>query len=320
MSNKNLSEDRDLVFRRVLVRSAQRSSARIRLSSFRNVALVAVAAIAVFALAGALTGGAVASASAESARQVTADATARFAALDVANRNDGKVVGSPILKSATKTLTLDPHAPAGANFYVLGFDCLDAGHFNVELTQFSSGSFDCTAAQAHSKEPVGNGSGGSLSGQKDIYVKVTSSTDARFTIWFAWINIPTLKPSTQEKQQIAGGTITRAGLLTALGRYSACMTALGYSVGPLSAAITPGFPSVPQAAITSGADHRCGLTEDNQVQNIWYLEIEKGTVAAASVTACLEQRHATPEATAASRAEQLAALDLNWQTDCAYVG
>lgn len=321
MSNDDSPKDRDALFRRVLVGMPHRPSAGILGASFRNFAVVAIGSIAAFALAGALTGGAIASASAESARQATADATARFAALDFVNRNDGKVIGSPILKSATKTLTLTARAPKGANYSVYGLDCLDAGHFDVEFpAPPDGGSFDCTTARANSKEPIGYGSGGWYSGEKSAFVKVSADSNARFTIWFAWVHIPTLKASAQEKQQIAAGPISREGLVTALNRYSACMAALGYNVGPMSGSISPGFPAAPQAAANSGADHRCVLTEENQIGEIWYNEIENGKVAAASVTACLLKGNLTPEGTPSERAAQLAAAGLNWQTDCAYLG
>jgi hypothetical protein len=320
MSNDDSFKDRDVLFRRALVRMAQRSPIGVRGVFLRNVTAVAIASIAAFALAGALTGGGIASASAESARQATADATARFAALDFVNRNDGKVIGSPILKSATKTLTLTPRAPKGANYSVFGLDCLDAGHFDVEFpAPPDGGSFDCTDARANSREPIGYGSGGWSSGEKSAFVKISASTNARFTIWFAWVH-PTLKASAQERKQIAAGPISREGLVTALNRYSSCMAALGYNVGPMSGTITPGFPSVPQAALKSGADHRCELTEENQIGEIWYTEIENGDVAAASVTACLLKENLTPEGTPSERAAQLATADLNWQTDCAYLG
>jgi hypothetical protein len=319
MSTSDPSDDRDVLFRRVLVMMARRTPAGVRGAFLRNVVAVAIGSIVAFGLAGALTGGAIASTSVESARQVTADATARFAALDVVHRNDGKVVGNAILKSSTKTLTLDPHAPAGANYYVLGIDCLNAGRFRVELGHLSSGYYDCTAAEANSKEPVGNGFGGSLSNEKSTHLKISAEANARFTIWFAWVKIPTLKSSAQERTQIAEGPITRAGLVTALDRYTACMADLGYDVGPMSGAITPGFPLAPQTAVTSGANRRCELTEENQVGEIWYSEIRKGTVATASVTACLKQNHLAPAASAADRAAQLIAADPNWQSNCNYV-
>jgi hypothetical protein len=322
MSSEEVARDRDTEFRRVLVKRAQRSPRELRRASWRSIVAVGASAVGAFALAGVLTGGAVASAASVSAQQATAEATAHFAAHQIVSIQDGTLLGAPVVRSGSRSVAIvGAHRPPGANEFVVGVDCEDAGNFHVDLGSGGGADFVCTGAQIRTQNGIGQGFSSSLDNQT-AFVKVTSTGTARVTVWFSWAKVSTLKPSAQEQQEMADGTVSRAELLAALNREAVCTAAFGYTVKwtPASqSAISPFFME-PQSAITSGVANRCAETQDLAVDRQWVGEVQDGSTASASVLACLLQRNAEPAATAIDRAEQLAALDLNWQTTCAYVG
>jgi hypothetical protein len=306
---------RDQELRRTLVATADLTPYTRRRISPKLV----IAAIAAFAIAGALTGGAVASATSINDEQLATNAALQGASENWISEEDGKLLGLPILRATSGTVIIQlGKAPAGANVIATAFECTDKGKFEMKLDgKFVEGT-DCSK----STDGTGNGGlGGPFVGLKDHTLTVTGPPSARFTVWLSWAHTPTLKPSTQQTAELADGVVTRAEDIAAFERYAVCMAALGHSIGNPADSEYNAIPSygIDDAAVNSGADNRCYVTQYQDVDDAWQAEVEKGTEASYSIRECLTDLGVNPAASTKQEMDQFNSLQKNWQ-DCTYVG
>jgi hypothetical protein len=277
-----------------------------------------IGSIAAFALAGALTGGAIASAASVNTDQAAAETSAQYLGQEWAAQQDAQLLGTPIVRSTSTTLVIPlGSAPDGANTIVEGFVCIDPGTFNEGVDSHLSSSEECGTSQQSS----GSSSGYPTTGRGTHTFTVRSQGSARYAVWVSWAKTPNLAPSAEERAELSDGIVTHEEDLAAYGRYAVCMAALGHPIesnGYVQSGIVPDS-SVNDAAVSSGADNRCYLTQYQDVDRLWQTEVEQGTQAAKSIQTCITKYGAEPAESAAQWTQQLTKLGKDWHL-CPYVG
>ncbi len=256
------TSDRSAELRRALVATADLAP-YVRPRPTRK---VVVAAIAAFTLAGALTGGAIASASTVSAQQSAIYAGVRSAAVSQTSVNDGTLLGTPILRSGSGTISIDlGKRPADATGIVLGFECLDSGTFSETTDGQKAPPILCEGdnigGPLADDEPSGSGTHHNLT--------IAGPANARLVVWVSWLKQKPIQPSAAQTAELADGTITRAEYLAAFNRYVGCMAAAGYPLDGFSEDGESVAYSPTDAQIDSGADNRCYRSEFNGVDGRW---------------------------------------------------
>jgi len=277
VSSETPPRDRATEFRQALVVTANLGPYVRRRPPLR----LAIGALAAFAIAGALTGGAVAHVSTVDPLVLTAQATAESAARVQVRMEDGKLLGQPIVRTATGTQEIDLGArPSEATDLVEGFACLDAGSFAGLLDSKQYERYpDCDPGSAGSDFVPVPGAGGHV-------LTIQAPRAARFTVWLSWSEIPKLVESAAQAQELSDGVVTRDEDIAAFSRYEGCMGALGHPIDVPPTSIVPSY-SIDDSAVADGSDNRCYVTEYEGVDEKWQFELQASEVGVASVAACV---------------------------------
>jgi hypothetical protein len=306
MSNDIEPRDRATEFRRALVATADLAPYIRPRPSLKLV----VAAVAAFALAGALTGGAIATASMPDPPTVAAQADAASGAKSYVRDLDGSLVGTPFVRSATGSTTIDlGPKPADATGLMEGFSCFAPARFSWSLGGKIVGSIDCTP------NPGGGASYFDLKNAGSHTLTINALHRGPFSIWISWVHIPTFSPSAAEKLALADHEVSRDEEVAGFDRYQGCMGALGHSVPTTTGAIVPteGYGS------GDGSSTRCYFTQWEAVDIQWQRQLMNTDLGEKAVDACLATQGVTPASTPSARWDQLSQL-VGIQTRCPWIG
>lgn len=276
MSSELEPSDRASEFRRAIVATANLGPYLRRRPPLKLV----IATTAAFALAGALTAGGIAAAT--MVDPTVSDAQAQAAAsatLDVGTQG-GTLLGKPFIRAASGTQQIQlGSAPPGATDLVEGFGCIDTGSFEVLL---GSKRF---AAYPNCGSGAGETDVSRVSVEGAPVVTIRAAKGTRFAVWLSWAKIPTLVASPAQKSDLADHVVTRDEVLSAFSRYEGCMGALGHPMDRSLTTIVP-LDAATSAEVTDGSDDRCFVTEYQDVDEQWQVELQAGSVGQVSVAAC----------------------------------
>lgn len=261
MSNDR--DDRTTQLRQLLVEGATRAE-KERQRPWRLVSLVAG-----IALASGVTGALSATALTQS--MPYDEKTTTTLALSVARPNS-TAVGQPFYVSSRTAATIQlGEQPAAATGLAIRAQCTDPGSVDIALDGTRIWSFSCT------EESTGGGGGSvsAVSGSGDHELSFTGSGGA-FAAWIVWVTEPPMpESSAQQTAEIADGVVTRDEYVAAFNRFVGCMGGAGYEIGGVD--IDGIFTySIPSAAVTSGADELCYVTQFGAVDMAWQVQNASG--------------------------------------------
>jgi hypothetical protein len=256
-------DERTHQLRDLLVQTATKST-REKNRPWRLVALVVAVAFASGAT-GAISAAAIATAAPYSDKVIAS------MAVSVARPNSVPL-GRPHYVLSTSTMTIDlGETPATATGVAMRLECGAEGSFSVLI----DGKTDVTVACTREDTLRGGGGGfaAPVAGPGRHSVTFLISDRGGVAAWLTWIREPPM-PSTSLRQQaeMADDTVTRDEYLAAFNRYVGCVGEAGYWIdGGNPSAVILSF-SIPTAAIDSGADERCYVSEFQQVDTKWQLQ------------------------------------------------
>jgi hypothetical protein len=286
MNSESISA-RDQELRSALVSTATLS----RYSHLRVSPKVMIASITAFAIVGAVTGGAVAAAATRVSSSSAATSDVQVETILLAKQVDATLVGEPVTGSANGSLRIDLGAkPKGATGYVLGSTCIAPGNYTQTVNGGDLGGGSCSrngSSPASEIDPVKD--------DKQYVVQFSAAPSAQLTAWASWISEPTIRPSAAQQAEIATGVVTRADYLAAFNRYAGCMAAAGYPLGAVDESSTVLNMMVPGAAVDSGVDNRCYVSEWQKVDELWQLQNWRTSTSVVMMQQCLTDQGIKPD-------------------------
>lgn len=296
MSDHTTARDREL--RQMLVATAVAApspSARPRTT---------IALVGAFVAAGALTGGAV-SATALSLPAPSSTVSVEEMAHGLVS-DDAQLFGTPfILAGQGDTHVLLGSRPAGATDFIVAFNCLDAGTYEVRVDQDHVMPVTCGDISAGS-------SGGGISFRIDTTAAVEHSLtietgrSERFAVWASWSAPATLpEPSPAQRDALADGAVSEAEYRDGFARYQQCMADAGHPLHVVNDTdIVIRYVYSPEAA-RSGVERRCYTSEFGGLDAGWQGANSYTSQAFVALRKCLEAEGITPAGDVAGVEAQL---------------
>lgn len=278
------TDDRKSTLRRTLVTRASAANTTTR-RPWRLGTLVAAVAIG-----GALTGAA--SATAISLAAPYEDDVVTTLALSVARANS-VAIGAPHYVASEGAVTVGLGAvPAQATGLAVRTSCTEPGSVEMMLDGKWIGSFSCDE-----ETPVsGGGWVESISAGGQHILTFDSTTGTGYEAWISWVKEPPMPTSSaQQTDEMADGAATRDEYVAAFNRFVGCMGAAGYDLGGVSDAVVFQY-AVPDAAVQSGADELCYVSQFQDVDAAWQLQNEATSESTHYLHDCLVAKSIVPSA------------------------
>jgi hypothetical protein len=261
MNDDSTTSARMIATRELLAEQVRASSRNTRPT--RRKRHTFLASIAAFALAGALTGGAVSTVAAVAGNNSEPSAAQNAAYGFVGSH--GRLLGAPMTITDTTPTILDfGSAPAGATGLVIALDCYAAN--NIVATVHTKGDMSSGECSGVGATEV------TVTGPAKQKITVTPAKASKYTVWASWVKEKPLPgQSPQQKAALADGQVTHDEYVAAFNRYSGCLTAAGYPLGPVPTDTPYISYAVIGGAVDSGADASCYAAEFNGIDEAWQL-------------------------------------------------